>query len=311
LVKGAIGAATVLGAGRVITKVIGGGVAKEGMSIAEHGIGAVAKNVGAKVAGKVIGKSIPILGGVVSGATGEGFFKSVATSAAIGGIGGAFAGGVGAVPGAFLGAAWGAGGWLLGKGVRSFFGSGGTSGSTSNPQPLSGNQNETAWAKYFLKQVGAPITAQNMAAMTTWMAQEGGGGGSLTGLGINDAMYNPLNTKQHMTGSWKPGDMTEDVQSYTSYSSGMQATVKTIKNGRYSNILSALKKGNDASAVLAAVNASPWGTNIPSSAVTTAGNNVNINLNIAQASDAEAVVFAKKVKTILQKELGIKTIGSK
>ena len=145
--------------------------------------------------------------------------------------------------------------------------------------------------------------------MTTWMASENGGGGPSTGIGTNDAMWNPLNTKQHMPGSWKPGDMSEDVQAYQNYASGMQATVKTIKNGRYTNVLNALKKGNDTNAVLAAVNASPWGSH--PGAVSTSSNNVNINLTIAQASEAEATALAKRVKTILQKDFGVKAIGSK
>jgi hypothetical protein len=307
LVKGVEGAATVYAGSKILSKVLGKGAVKGGITLAEHGLSAVA----AKTAGKVLGKSVPILGGVISGATGQGFFSSVAMDAAIGGAGGAFVGGVGAVPGAIGGAVYGAAGYLLGKGVRSFFGSGSTSATSSNPTPLSGSQNETAWAKDFLKQVGAPVTSQNIAAMTTWMAAEGGGGGGATGLGINDAMYNPLNTKQHMPGSWKPGDMSEDVQAYQNYASGMQATVKTIKNGRYTNILAALKKGNDASGVLAAVNASPWGTHIAGVGASTASNNVNINLNIAQASEAEAITLAKRVKTILQKDFGVQTMGSK
>jgi hypothetical protein len=103
--------------------------------------------------------------------------------------------------------------------------------------------------------------------------------------------------------------MSEDVQSYESYTSGMQATVKTIKNGRYTNILNALKKGNDTNAVLAAVNESPWGSH--PSPVSGSGGTVNVNLNIAQASQAEVITFAKQVKTILQKDFGIQAMGSK
>jgi hypothetical protein len=165
------------------------------------------------------------------------------------------------------------------------------------------------WAKDFLTQIGAPVTSQNIKAMSAWMASEGGGGGVNTGIGINDANWNPLNTKQHMPHSYKPGDMSEDVQSYESYTSGMQATVKTIKNGRYTNILNALKKGNDTNAVLAAVNESPWGSH--PSAVSSSAGTVNVNLNIAQASEAEAITLAKRVKTILQKDFGVQTMGSK
>ena len=308
LIQGALGAAGVLGTAKVVSKILGKSATKSGMTIAEHGLGAVVKSGGLKVAAKVIGKATPLLGGVIGGATGQGFFQSVAMDAAIGAAGGALAGGVGAVPGAFIGAAYGAGGWILGKGINTFFKSGSTSGISSNPKPLSGSQNEVAWAKDFLGKIGAPVTAQNLTAMTSWMASEGGGGGALTGLGVNDAMYNPLNTKQHMPGSWKPGDMTEDVQAFQNYGSGMQATVKTIKNGRYSNILDALKKGNDANAVLAAVNASPWGSH-PSA---TTNSNLNINVKVDQSSDSNlAKLIAKEVKTVLGKDSGIAKIGSK
>ena len=178
----------------------------------------------------------------------------------------------------------------------------------TDPKPGTPNLS-TKWAKDFLTQIGAPVTTQNMKAMSAWMASENGGGGPATGIGTNDAMWNPLNTKQHMNHSWKPGNMSEDVQAYESYTSGMQATVKTIKNGRYTNILNALKKGNDTNAVLAAVNESPWGSH--PGAVSTSGGTVNVNLSIAQASEAEAIVLAKRVKTILQKDFGVKAIGSK
>ena len=293
-----------LATAKVVSKILGKNVVKEGMTLAEHGAGAVAKSV----AGKGVGKAVPLLGGVIGGASGQGFFASVAQDAAIGGVGGAFAGGVGAVPGALIGAAYGAAGWLLGKGVRSFFNPGSTGGYSNNPKALSGSQNEVAWAKDFLKQIGAPVTAQNLTAMTTWMASEGGGGGSKTGLGTNDAMYNPLNTKQHMKGSWKPGDMTEDVQAYPDYITGMKASVKTIENGYYPKTLAALRSGKNANAAIAAINQEPWGSH-PGAV---SNSNLNINVKVDQSSDSNlAKLIAKEVKTVLSKDSGINKIGSK
>jgi hypothetical protein len=50
------------------------------------------------------------------------------------------------------------------------------------------------------------------------------------------------------------------VKAYTSWKQGLQATVITMKNGYYDGVITALRRGNDASAVAAAVGASPWGT---------------------------------------------------
>ena len=50
------------------------------------------------------------------------------------------------------------------------------------------------------------------------------------------------------------------VKAYTSWKQGLQATVITLRNGYYEAILAALRRGDDASAVAAAVGASPWGT---------------------------------------------------
>jgi hypothetical protein len=50
------------------------------------------------------------------------------------------------------------------------------------------------------------------------------------------------------------------VQHYTSLRQGLQATVITIRNGRYPAIQSALAAGNDARAAADAVMSSPWGT---------------------------------------------------
>jgi hypothetical protein len=105
------------------------------------------------------------------------------------------------------------------------------------------------------------------------------------------------------------------VKSYLSWDQGLDATVKTLMNGKYGGILAALQQGNNASGVLSAVNASPWGTNIPGY---TAGNpagtgaqTVNITLKIEKASDAEAIALAKRVKALLEKDSTVSTIGSK
>jgi len=188
------------------------------------------------------------------------------------------------------------------------------------PPIINGNDVEKQWATDLLEKIGAPVTAANLAAMTTWMRFEGGGGGKATGIGKNSANYNPLNTTQRATGSTSMNSV--GVQSYLSRDQGLDATVKTLQNGRYGGVLDALKQGKDTAAVLSAVSVSPWGTfkNTPGITPGTGGapapmtggpQTVNINLTISKASDAEAVAFAKKVKEILMKDKTLAAMGSK
>jgi hypothetical protein len=282
-------------------------VAKTAAQTAVQTAGGVAVRGGAMA----LGRAVPIVGGAIGGATNQGFLSTVAIGAAAGGIGGAFFGGVGAVPGAIGGGLLTAVGYLGAKAVKSMT-------STKNAPVISGNATETQFATDVLYRLNAPITDSNIAAMTTWMKFEGGGGGKSTGLGINSAMYNPLNTTLRTSGS--TGSMNSvGVQKYASYDAGLSATVQTLKLGHYTSILAALKQGTSTSDVLSAVNASPWGTKIPGYSANNTGSNssmgsgqtVNINLTIDKASDAEAIAFAKRVKEILLKDKALSAVGSK
>jgi len=104
------------------------------------------------------------------------------------------------------------------------------------------------WAKDFLTRLGAPITASNVQAITAWEQAEG-----------TKASYNPLATTQSgFAGETQFNSV--GVKNYVSYQDGLDANVKVINNGLYTNILAALQQGNDAMAVAKAVAASPWGT---------------------------------------------------
>ncbi len=107
------------------------------------------------------------------------------------------------------------------------------------------------FAVALLNALGAPVTSQNLLAIESWEVAEGGGFGGRTA-------FNPLNTTLPMPGS-RAVTMV-GVQAYTSASQGLQATVNTLRNGRYSGIVAALRAGNSAQAVERAVAASPWGT---------------------------------------------------
>ena len=337
--KGALQAFSSSGPGAGVSGVLGGiagaagtiavaagaraALAKAGIAMAAKGAGQVAATTVAQTAvqtaggvavrggAMALGRAVPIVGGAIGGATNQGFLSTVAMGAAVGGIGGSLFAGVGAVPGAIGGGLLTAVGYLGTKAVKAMT-------STKNAPVISGNATETQFATDVLSRINAPITDSNIAAMTTWMKFEGGGGGKSTGLGVNSAMFNPLNTTLRTSGS--TGSMNSvGVQRYASYDAGLSATVQTLQNGRYSNILAALKQGTSTAAVLGAVNASPWGTTIPGYSANNTGSNapmgsgqtVNITLTIDKASDAEAIAFAKRVRDILLKDKALNAVGSK
>ena len=114
-----------------------------------------------------------------------------------------------------------------------------------------GKITQVTWAQAFLKSLGVPMTADNVAAIVAWEMAEGGHW-------YNTAYYNPLNTTQSMPGATVFNSV--GVKAYTSWVQGLKASVITIHNGLYGGILDALRRGNDAQAVAGAVAASPWGT---------------------------------------------------
>ena len=90
------------------------------------------------------------------------------------------------------------------------------------------------WAKDFLTQLGAPVTASNVQAITAWEQAEG-----------TKAAFNPLATTQSgFAGETQFNSV--GVKNYASYQDGLDANVKVITNGLYGNILAALQQGNDA-----------------------------------------------------------------
>ena len=114
-----------------------------------------------------------------------------------------------------------------------------------------GKVTQLTWARAFLKSLNMDLTVDNVAAIVAWEMAEGGHW-------YNTAHYNPLNTSQPMPGARTFNS--HGVKIYNSWSQGLRASVITIRNGFYGNILAALRAGNDGQAVAAAVAASPWGT---------------------------------------------------
>lgn len=78
-----------------------------------------------------------------------------------------------------------------------------------------------------------PVTASNLAWIESWVNREGGGGAN-----------NPLNTTYVTDTSTLLQGNSAGVRNYASLDDGVNATVATLVNGNYPNILSALRSGN-------------------------------------------------------------------
>ena len=104
------------------------------------------------------------------------------------------------------------------------------------------------WARDFLTKVGMPITSENVRAISAWEQAEG-----------TSASFNPLATTQSgFSGETRFNSV--GVKNYAKYQDGIDANAHALLNGRYTNILDALRTGTSATAVAQAIQASPWGT---------------------------------------------------
>jgi hypothetical protein len=104
------------------------------------------------------------------------------------------------------------------------------------------------WARDFLTKLGMPITSENIRAISAWEQAEG-----------TKASFNPLATTQSgFAGETKFNSV--GVKNYATYQDGIDANAHALMNGRYTNVLDALRAGNSATAVAQAIADSPWGT---------------------------------------------------
>jgi len=108
------------------------------------------------------------------------------------------------------------------------------------------------WERSILHGIGAPATPANLRFLDEWHLREGGGD-------KNDANFNPLNTTQGAAGAGSINSV--GVKSYRSGGQGIRATVQTLLNGHYGDIVGGLRSGHATDAQLAS---SPglrtWGT---------------------------------------------------
>lgn len=103
------------------------------------------------------------------------------------------------------------------------------------------------WERAVLRGIGAPVTPSNIKFLRAWQRAEGG-----------TAAYNPLNTTQSAPGAGSYNSV--GVRDFRSRQQGLNATIKTLLNGRYGPIIQGLKQSADPAHLAAAVGSSPWGT---------------------------------------------------
>lgn len=125
-------------------------------------------------------------------------------------------------------------------------------GSTgSAPHALPSSWTPSSWAKALLRRAGEPVNGCTVGAITGWEGAEGDWPAG------NARWHNLLNTTLRKPGSHSVN--TVGVQSYTTWSQGLEATAETLREPQYQSVRAALAAG-DPQAVADAVAASPWGT---------------------------------------------------
>jgi len=115
------------------------------------------------------------------------------------------------------------------------------------PAPVRAGRADDPFYRALLRGIGAAPTPAVLQFLYAWRQAEGG-----------TARYNPFNTTPRMTGSSAYNRV--GVQNYPDPQTGVNATVKTILNGRYANLVAALRAGTSSRAMAQALAASPWGT---------------------------------------------------
>lgn len=123
-----------------------------------------------------------------------------------------------------------------------------------------------------LKGIGAPITEENLKFFYAWRTAEGG-----------TAKNNPFNTTQGMKddpGISIYGKNKAGVKNYSTAEFGIEATVKTLLNGRYSCIVDGLKNDIGAEKISECFdNLETWGTGDLVNKVIKSGSIRNIPIN--------------------------------
>jgi hypothetical protein len=116
---------------------------------------------------------------------------------------------------------------------------------------VANNYTPQTWAVAVLQRLGYQPSRGAVQSLVGWARAEGGHWN-------NQARYNPLNTTQPEPGAGNTGSQ-GNIKVYRDWNQGIDATVKTLRNGRYGQILSGLRSG-DPARVADAIGQTPWGT---------------------------------------------------
>jgi hypothetical protein len=101
-----------------------------------------------------------------------------------------------------------------------------------------------------LKGIGAPITDENLKFFYAWRKAEGG-----------KATNNPFNTTMNLKSDINKTNYNKiGVKNYSTPQYGVESTVKTLLNGRYSCIVNGLKNDIGAEEISRCSDLKTWGT---------------------------------------------------
>lgn len=110
--------------------------------------------------------------------------------------------------------------------------------------------NDKEFYEEILKGIGAPITDGNLKFLYSWRQAEGG-----------KATNNPFNTTQKLSKDTEISKYNSiGVKNYSSPQFGIEATVRTLLNGRYSCIVNGLKNDIGAEEISKCPDLKTWGT---------------------------------------------------
>jgi len=109
------------------------------------------------------------------------------------------------------------------------------------------NVSDKNYYERLLDNLGAPKSDENIKFLLAWRQSEGKAG-----------KFNPFNTTHKMPGSTRFNKA--GVQNYLTLEDGFIATLKTLKNGRYSCIIDGLKNDIGANEIAKCDSLKTWGT---------------------------------------------------
>jgi hypothetical protein len=104
------------------------------------------------------------------------------------------------------------------------------------------------WASAFLTEAHYPDVASNQQSIVCWIASEN-----------SNAEFNPLDTEE----GGQPGETNYNgagVKNYPTLEEGIAASLDTLHNGHYANIITALSEGAGPAFTCSFICASPWGS---------------------------------------------------